>query len=41
MKRIFIEDQQHCRRIILHYWRHRPLLQRVIESLMRLMSPIL
>ena len=41
MKRIFIEDQQHCRRIILHYWRHRPLLQKGLESIMRLLSPVL
>ena len=41
MKRIFIDDQQHCRRIILHYWRHRPLWQKGLESIMRLLSPVL
>ena len=35
MKRIFLEDQQQCRRIIQHYWRHRPLYQKGIESIMR------
>lgn len=41
MKRIFLEDQQQCRRIIQHYWRHRPLIQKGIESIMRLLSPVL
>ena len=41
MKRIFLEDQQQCRRIILHYWRHRPLIQKGLESIMRLLSPVL
>ena len=41
MKRIFLEDQQQCRRIIQHYWRHRPLYQKGIESIMRLLSPVL
>ena len=41
MKRIFLEDQQQCHRIIQHYWRHRPLYQKGIESIMRLLSPVL
>ncbi len=41
MRRIFLEDQQQCQRIILHNWRRRPLLQKGFESLMRLLSPIL
>ncbi len=41
MRRIFIEDQQQCKRIILHHWRHRPILQKGFESLMRLLSPVL
>ncbi len=41
MRRIFIEDQQQCERIILHNWRRRPFYQKGFESLMRLLSPIL
>ncbi len=41
MRRIFIEDQQQCERIILHHWRRRPFYQKGFESLMRLLSPIL
>ncbi len=41
MRRIFVEDQQQCERIILHNWRRRPFYQKGFESLMRLLSPIL
>ena len=41
MKRIFMADLKNCTRIILPHWRRRPAQQRVLESLARLMSPIL
>lgn len=41
MRDIFFEDISKCRKISLEAWRHRPLPQRFLESLLRLISPIL
>ncbi len=41
MKKIFETDMQQCHRITLTLWRRRPLMTRVLESFMRLMSPVL
>ena len=41
MKRIFMADLKNSTRIILPHWRRRPAQQRALESLARLMSPIL
>ena len=41
MKKIFISDMQQCRRITLNRWKRRPMTTKVIESFVRLMSPIL
>jgi len=37
----FFEDMKKCSRVKASCWRHRPLLQKVKESLFRLLSPIL
>ncbi len=41
MKQIFLKDIKHCRRIILSRWTRRPWAQRTLESLSRLLGPIL
>lgn len=41
MKEIFISDQRSCWQIHLKKWKRRPLQQRMIESIMRLMAPLL
>ncbi|MDE7381056.1 MAG: cardiolipin synthase [Muribaculaceae bacterium] len=41
MREIFFEDLQHCKRLQLTSWRRRPVFHRVMESLVRLFSPIL
>lgn len=41
MKDIFFSDMEHCDRLLLSKWKKRPLLQKAIESVVRLMSPIL
>lgn len=41
MKEIFINDQHHSTRLILSHWRRRPLHTKALESLARLLAPIL
>ena len=41
MKAIFDDDQQHCTRIILAKWKKRSLWRKAVESVARLMAPIL
>ena len=41
MRDIFFEDLKRCRKLTLTKWRKRPLGQRFLESLLRLVSPIL
>ena len=41
MTEIFLNDQQKCTRITASSWRRRPILQKCIESIVRLLSPIL
>lgn len=41
MADIFHDDQTQCERITIGKWRSRPLLQKALESLARLMAPIL
>ncbi len=41
MREIFFEDLKHCQKLTLTEWRKRPLTQRLLESILRLVSPIL
>jgi len=41
MKEIFDSDMQRCTRLHLGRWKQRPLLQKALESVVRLISPIL
>lgn len=41
MKDIFFSDLEQCRKVTLSQWRKRPRLMRTLESLLRLLSPIL
>lgn len=41
MREIFFEDMQKCTKVTNSSWRERPLLQRSVESVVRLVSPIL
>ncbi|MBR1883294.1 MAG: cardiolipin synthase [Muribaculaceae bacterium] len=41
MKEIFLNDQRQSTRIILSHWRRRPVTTKALESLARLLSPIL
>lgn len=41
IKNIFLSDQKQCRRITLRTWKRRPWRQKVIESVVRLLSPLL
>lgn len=38
---IFAEDQKECTRINISHWRKRPLIDKALESVLRLLSPIL
>ncbi len=38
---IFADDARHCQRVGLHQWRKRPLRNKVLESVVRLLSPVL
>ncbi len=41
MRDIFFEDLAQCRKLVLTQWLKRPVLQRLMESIVRLFSPIL
>lgn len=41
MKNIFFEDMSHCTKLTYSSWHQRPWLQRSLESIIRLVSPIL
>lgn len=41
MRDIFFEDLKECKKIVYSQWRHRSRLQRTMESIVRLISPIL
>ena len=41
MKDIFFEDLEKCQKLTISKWRKRPLLHRQLESILRLLSPIL
>ena len=41
MKDIFFSDLEKCRKLTISAWRKRPLFQRQMESILRLLSPIL
>lgn len=41
MRDIFFDDLKHCRKLVYSTWRTRPVWQRAMESIVRLMSPIL
>ena len=41
MKRIFLNDQKACRRILRKEWRKRPPFRKIQESVMRMFSPLL
>lgn len=41
MKGIFEADMEQCTRLLLSKWKQRPLVQKVLESIIRLISPIL
>lgn len=41
MAEIFLEDQKECLRINVTKWRNRPLVDKMLESVLRLLSPIL
>lgn len=41
MRDIFFQDISKCRKLSLEEWKHRPVPQRILESLLRLISPIL
>ena len=41
MKAIFEADMEQCTRLLLSKWKQRPLLQKALESVVRLISPIL
>ena len=41
MKRIFESDLEQCTRLLLSKWKQRPLRQKALESVVRLISPIL
>ena len=41
MKDIFFQDMNDCKKITLHSWQQRPKIQKFIESIIRLLSPIL
>lgn len=41
MQHQFIKDQKNCCRVNAAEWRHRPVIQKIMESVMRLFAPIL
>lgn len=41
LRRVFEADMRHSDRILFHHWRRRPLGERIAESVLRLISPIL
>ena len=41
MKAVFEEDMQQCTRLSMGKWKQRPLMQKALESVVRLISPIL
>ena len=41
MKAIFEDDLRHCTRVSMGKWKQRPLIQKALESVVRLISPIL
>ena len=41
MKDIFEADLAHCTRVSMGKWKQRPLMQKALESVVRLISPIL
>ncbi|MDE6488961.1 MAG: cardiolipin synthase, partial [Paramuribaculum sp.] len=41
LRRQFMEDQQGCVRVRPSQWRHRPVAQKALESVLRLLSPVL
>ena len=41
MKDQFLADEQHSTRVVLAHWKQRPLFQKALESVVRLISPIL
>ncbi|MDE7335567.1 MAG: cardiolipin synthase [Muribaculaceae bacterium] len=41
MQKIFLDDQKQCTRITGDVWRQRPAMQKLIESTLRLLAPIL
>ncbi|MDE6793774.1 MAG: cardiolipin synthase, partial [Muribaculaceae bacterium] len=41
MRDIFFDDLKYCRKLTLSEWKKRPITQRLLESILRLVSPIL
>ena len=41
MRNIFLDDQKKCKRITLKSWKKRPLWNKICESVVRLLSPVL
>ena len=41
LKSLFMRDLRDCRRVTSGSWRHRPFMEKALESVMRLFSPIL
>lgn len=41
MADIFINDQRDCLRVLPSIWRNRPMYEKISESLVRLLSPVL
>jgi cardiolipin synthase len=41
MKSVFEDDMEQCTRLLLSKWKKRPLMQKALESIVRLVSPIL
>ena len=41
MREIFNDDLKHCTTLNINTWRKRPILQKALESITRLLSPIL
>ena len=41
MKAVFEDDMQQCTRLSMGKWKQRPLIQKALESIVRLISPIL
>ena len=40
-KAIFLEDMKECKEVILEEWNRRPLLHKIVQSIMRLFAPLL